>query len=76
MSAEDEGMLKVWVLPEAVIVKSVPNVSTIKLCDATLLPFNDVILPPVPPASSPQKKVPLSQRSFFVTELHADSDAP
>ena len=53
-----------------------PDVDEAKVCEATLLPFNEVILPPIPPASSPQKKVPLSQRSFFVTELHADSDAP
>ena len=47
-----------------------------KICVATLLPFNDVIVPPAPPASTPQENVPFAQRSFSVELLHADSDAP
>ena len=47
-----------------------------KICEATLLPFNVVILPPAPPASTPQEKVPLSQRSFCVEVLHAERFAP
>jgi hypothetical protein len=35
-----------------------------------------VIVPPAPPASVPQEKVPFDQRSFSVEELHDVSDAP
>ena len=53
-----------------------PDVDEAKDCEATLLPFNVVILPPAPPASTPQEKVPLSQRSFCVEVLHAERFAP
>lgn len=31
-----------------------PEVDVAKVCDATVLPLSDVIVPPAPPASVPQ----------------------
>jgi hypothetical protein len=45
-------------------------------CVATVLPLREVILPPAPPASVPQEKVPPDQRSFSVDGLQAESEAP
>jgi hypothetical protein len=45
-------------------------------CEATVDPLRDVIVPPAPPASVPQVKVPFDQRSFSVDELHAVKLAP
>ena len=50
-------------------------VEVVKVCVASVLPFNEVI-PPAPVASVPHEKVPLDQRSFSVVVLHADRDAP
>ena len=47
-----------------------------RVCDATVLPFNDVIVPPAPPASVPQVNVPPTQRSFSVDALHDVRLAP
>jgi len=44
--------------------------------DATVDPFNEVIVPPAPPASVPHKNDPPNQRSFSVDALHAERDAP
>jgi hypothetical protein len=33
---------------------SPPDVDVASVCDATVLPFSDVIVPPAPPASVPQ----------------------
>ncbi len=44
--------------------------------EATVEPFNDVIDPPAPPASVPQKNDPLFQRSFSVELLQLESPAP
>ena len=52
------------------------TVDEAKDCDATVEPFNDVIEPPAPPASVPQKNVPLFQRSFSVELLQLESPAP
>ena len=66
--------------PVPVLVEMVrsspPEVEVANVCDATVLPFNDVIDPPAPPASVPQKNVPFAQRSFSVELLHAESPAP
>jgi hypothetical protein len=45
-------------------------------CDATVLPLRDVIDPPAPPASTPQKNVPPFQRSFSVELLQDERLAP
>ena len=52
------------------------RVEVAKDWDATLLPLSDVMVPPAPPASTPQTKVPFDQRSFSVEELHAVRLAP
>jgi hypothetical protein len=64
---------------EETIKRSSPTVLRVevaRVCDATEDPFNDVIVPPDPPASSPQVKVPLAQRSFSVAMLQGERDAP
>ena len=47
-----------------------------RVCEATVLPFNEVIVPPAPPASVPQVNVPPVQRSFSVDALHDVRLAP
>ena len=42
------GKLKVCVLPELLIVKSVPDVPTAKVCDDAVSVFNEVIEFPIP----------------------------
>ncbi len=62
-----------------VIVRSIPTpraVEVAKDCDATLLPLRVLIVPPAPPASVPQVKVPFTQRSFSVEELQDVRLAP
>lgn len=46
------------------------------VCEATVLPLSDVMVPPAPPASVPQMNVPLDQRSFSVDALHEVRLAP
>ena len=46
------------------------------VCEATDEPSRDVIVPPAPPASVPQKNAPFAQRSFSVELLQEESDAP
>ncbi len=53
-----------------------PEVDVASVCEATVEPLRDVMVPPAPPASTPQVKVPLAQRSFSVEVLQAESDAP
>ncbi len=72
---------KVWTpVPVLVtIVRSSPTVESVEVandCEATDDPFKEVIDPPAPPASVPQEKVPLDQRSFSVELLHAVRLAP
>lgn len=55
---------------------SPPEVEVASVWDATEEPFKEVMVPPAPPASVPQVKVPLAQRSFSVDALQAESDAP
>ena len=45
-------------------------------CEATELPLSEVIVPPAPPASTPQENVPLDQRSFSVATLQFERLAP
>jgi hypothetical protein len=47
-----------------------------KDCEATLDPLREVMVPPAPPASVPQVKVPFDQRSFSVDALHEVRLAP
>jgi hypothetical protein len=47
-----------------------------RVCDDTELPLSVAILPPAPPASTPQENVPFAQRSFSVDVLHAVRFAP
>ena len=53
-----------------------PDVDVARVCEATLLPSREVIVPPAPPASTPQKNAPLAQRSFSVELLQDERDAP
>jgi hypothetical protein len=55
---------------------SPPVVDVASVCDATVEPLSDVIVPPAPPASTPQVNVPLAQRSFSVDELQDVKLAP
>ena len=55
---------------------TVESVDVASVWDATDEPFKEVIVPPAPPASVPQVKVPFAQRSFSVEALHSESDAP
>ena len=50
-------------------------VEVAKVCVARVLPLRDVILP-VLPASTPQEKVPLDQRSLSVEAPQEESAAP
>lgn len=62
-----------------VIVKSIPpDVDVANVCEATLLPLSEVIVPPAPPASVPQKNCPVvvEYRSFSVDRLHDVRPAP
>ena len=62
---------------EVVIIRERPPlVEEANDCEATDDPFRDVIVPPAPPASVPQEKVPLAQRSFSVAVLQAERFAP
>ena len=64
---------------EEVMRRSNPTVERVdvaKVWEATDEPFRDVIVPPDPPASVPQEKVPLAQRSFSVDVLQAERLAP
>ncbi len=56
--------------------ESPPLVDVARVCDATVLPLRLVIVPPAPPASVPQVKVPFAHMSFSVDELHAVKLAP
>ena len=47
-----------------------------RVCEDTELPLSVEILPPAPPASTPQENVPLAQRSFSVEVLHDVRLAP
>ena len=47
-----------------------------RVCEDTELPLSVAILPPAPPASTPQENVPLAQRSFSVEVLHDERLAP
>ena len=47
-----------------------------RVCEDTELPLRVEILPPAPPASTPQENVPLAQRSFSVEVLHDVRLAP
>ena len=61
------------------IRRSSPTVDNVEVAndwDATVEPFKEVIDPPAPPASVPQKKDPPFQRSFSVELLQEESDAP
>ncbi len=53
-----------------------PDVEVASVWEATVEPFNEVIVPPAPPASTPQVNVPFAQRSFSVEVLHAERLAP
>jgi hypothetical protein len=55
---------------------TVDNVEVARVCEATEDPFKEVIVPPDPPASTPQVKVPFAQRSFSVDVLQGARDAP
>lgn len=62
---------------EVTIVRSSPpEVEVASVWDATEEPFKEVMVPPAPPASTPQVKVPFAQRSFSVEVLQAERDAP
>ena len=59
--------------------RSIPTVESVevaRVCEATDEPLSEVMVPPDPPASVPQVKVPFDQRSFSVEELHAVRLAP
>ena len=61
------------------IERSSPTVFAVEVandCEATELPFSEVIVPPDPPASTPQENVPFNQRSFSVEALHEVKLAP
>ena len=47
-----------------------------RVCDATVLPLSDVIVPPAPPASVPHVNIPPDQRSFSVEALQTVRLAP
>ena len=47
-----------------------------RVCEDTELPLSVAILPPAPPASTPQENVPLAQRSFSVEVLQDVRLAP
>ncbi len=67
------------VVEEETIRRSRPTVERVDVAsvwDATEEPFREVMVPPAPPASTPQVKVPLAQRSFSVEVLQAERDAP
>jgi hypothetical protein len=53
-----------------------PEVEVARDCDATDDPLSEVMVPPAPPASVPQVKVPPVHRSFSVDELQEESPAP
>jgi hypothetical protein len=55
---------------------TVESVDVASVWDATVEPFKDVMVPPAPPASTPQVKVPLAQRSFSVAVLQEVRLAP
>ncbi len=72
-------IVKVWT-PEPISLLTVrlspPELEVAKLCEATVLPFKLSIVPPAPPASTPQVNVPLVHKSFSVAELHEVKFAP
>ena len=54
---EDGAAENVWTPVEVAVTTkiSIPlPVEVARVCEATLLPFSDVIVPPAPPASVPQ----------------------
>jgi hypothetical protein len=55
---------------------TVERVDVAKVCEATEDPLSEVIVPPAPPASTPQVNVPFAQRSFSVDVLQALRLAP
>ena len=64
---------------EETMRRSSPTVESVLVAnvwEATEEPLSDVIVPPAPPASTPQANVPLDQRSFSVELLHAVRLAP
>ncbi len=71
--------VKVWTpVPVLVTIERLrpPEVDVANVCEATADPLREVIDPPAPPASVPQEKVPLAQRSFSVELLHSVKLAP
>jgi hypothetical protein len=52
------------------------EVAEIKVCDEAVLPFKDEILPPTPPASTPQPKEPLFQMTLSPDPLQVARPAP
>ena len=72
-------MEKVWTPVEVdvtIVKERPPEVEVASVCDATELPSREVIVPPAPPASVPQKKLPPFHRSFSVEALQEERDAP
>ncbi len=64
---------------EEVMRRSSPAVERVEVAkdwEATVEPLREVIVPPAPPASTPQVNVPFAQRSFSVEELQALRLAP
>ncbi len=64
---------------EEVMRRSSPtpgSVDVARAWEATEEPLSEVIVPPDPPASTPQVKVPLAQRSFSVDVLQDVKLAP
>ena len=71
--------VKVWipVVVAVVMTRERPLVEEVaKVCEEAVLPLSDEIVPRAPPASVPQKKVPLAHINLSVEALHAVSDAP
>jgi hypothetical protein len=67
------------VVEEETTRRSSPTVESVpvaKVWEATVLPFKEVIDPPAPPASVPQKNDPSAQRSFSVELLQEVRLAP
>lgn len=67
------------VVEEETMRRSSPTVDKVEVArvwEATDDPLSEVIVPPAPPASVPQVKVPFAQRSFSVEALHDVKLAP
>ena len=61
---------------ETMVRSRPPEVEVASVWEATVEPFREVMVPPAPPASTPQVKVPLAQRSFSVEVLQEERLAP